>query len=133
LALSFMTRPHCPLVGSLDAMTDKPARSRAFRSMLTWVVLPAPSIPSTAIRIELDGVDTSTSLLAKGSVHPIMLASMFYPQVFLSRVLQKHDHQHPTAVRTAGSAALDLLLSAAAGERGEPTPAPPTRPTLRRG
>src|SRR5579864_939222 len=38
--------------------------------------------------------------------------------------------QHPTAMRTAGSAALDLLLSAAAGERGEPASAPPARPTL---
>ena len=28
--------------------------------------------------------------------------------------------QHSTAVRTAGGAALDLLLPAAAGERGEP-------------
>src|SRR5260370_3599230 len=35
--------------------------------------------------------------------------------------------QHSTAVRTAGSAALDLLPPAAAGERGESTPAPPTR------
>src|SRR5437762_12342669 len=35
--------------------------------------------------------------------------------------------QHSTAVRTAGSAALDLLLPAAAGERGEPAPAPPAR------
>src|SRR6266852_1488382 len=32
-----------------------------------------------------------------------------------------------TAVRTAGPAALDLLLSAAAGGRGEPAPAPPAR------
>src|ERR1700676_3832761 len=38
--------------------------------------------------------------------------------------------QHSTAVRTAGSAALDLLLPAAAGERGEPASAPPTRPTV---
>src|ERR1700745_3788280 len=38
--------------------------------------------------------------------------------------------QHPTAVRTAGSAALDLLLPAATGERGEPATAPPTRPTV---
>src|SRR5258708_5133588 len=38
--------------------------------------------------------------------------------------------QHPTAMRTAGSATLDLLLSAAAGERGEPASAPPARPTL---
>src|SRR5260370_9006026 len=38
--------------------------------------------------------------------------------------------QHSTAVRTAGSAALDLLLPAAAGERGEPASAPPTRPAL---
>src|SRR5579864_3937646 len=38
--------------------------------------------------------------------------------------------QHPTAVRTAGSAALDLLPPAAAGERGESTPAPPTRPVV---
>src|SRR6202163_914879 len=36
----------------------------------------------------------------------------------------------PTAVRTAGSAALDLLLSAAAGERGEPAPDAPTRPVV---
>src|ERR1700674_493715 len=38
--------------------------------------------------------------------------------------------QHPTAMRTAGSAALDLLLSAAAGEHGEPASAPPAGPTL---
>src|SRR3984957_4477840 len=38
--------------------------------------------------------------------------------------------QYPTAVRTARSAALDLLLPAAAGERGEPTTAPPGRPTV---
>src|ERR1700694_5920454 len=38
--------------------------------------------------------------------------------------------QHPTAMRTAGSAALDLLLSAAAGERGEPAAAPPARPVV---
>src|SRR5260370_30279542 len=38
--------------------------------------------------------------------------------------------QHSTAVRTAGSAALDLLLPAAAGERGEPASAPPTRSAL---
>src|ERR1700728_3740735 len=37
---------------------------------------------------------------------------------------------HPTAVRTAGSAALDLVLSAAAGERGEPAPDAPTRPVV---
>src|SRR5438477_3971274 len=35
-----------------------------------------------------------------------------------------------TAVRTAGSAALDLLLPAAAGERGEPAPNAPTRPVI---
>ncbi len=35
--------------------------------------------------------------------------------------------EHPTAVRTAGRAALDLLLPAAAGERGEPAAAPPAR------
>src|SRR5579863_4474335 len=35
--------------------------------------------------------------------------------------------QYSTAVRTAGSAALDLLLSAAAGERGEPAPDAPAR------
>src|ERR1017187_1562225 len=46
------------------------------------------------------------------------------------------DRSHPcaahraTAVRTVGSAALDLLLSAAAGEHGEPASAPPARPTL---
>src|SRR5579864_2045301 len=38
--------------------------------------------------------------------------------------------QHSTAVRTAGSAALDLLLPAAAGKRGEPASAPPARPTV---
>src|ERR1700722_7256522 len=38
--------------------------------------------------------------------------------------------QYPTAVRVVGSAALDLLLPAEAGERGEPAPAPPTRPTV---
>src|ERR1700694_4427214 len=38
--------------------------------------------------------------------------------------------QRPTAMRTAGSAALDLLLSAAAGERGEPASAPPARPVV---
>src|SRR5690349_18033496 len=36
----------------------------------------------------------------------------------------------PTAVRTAGSSAFDLLLSAAAGERGEPAPDAPTRPVV---
>ena len=35
--------------------------------------------------------------------------------------------ERPTAVRTAGSAALDLLLPAAAGERGEPAPDAPAR------
>src|SRR5258708_2749182 len=38
--------------------------------------------------------------------------------------------QHSTAVRTAGSAACELLLSAAAGERGEPAPAPQARPVV---
>src|SRR5580704_18695658 len=38
--------------------------------------------------------------------------------------------QHPAAVRTAGSAAFDLLLPAATGERGEPAAAPPARPTV---
>src|SRR5216683_3268920 len=38
--------------------------------------------------------------------------------------------QHSAAVRTAGSAALDLLLPAAAGERREPAPAPPARPVV---
>src|SRR5260370_6612510 len=38
--------------------------------------------------------------------------------------------QHSTAVRTAGSAALDLLLPAAAGERGEPAPASRARPVV---
>src|SRR6202049_4759600 len=38
--------------------------------------------------------------------------------------------QYPTAVRAVGSAALDLLLPAAAGERGEPATAPPARPTV---
>src|SRR5450432_964195 len=35
--------------------------------------------------------------------------------------------QHSAAVRTAGSAALHLLLSAAAGDRGEPAPDAPVR------
>src|SRR5258707_8229569 len=35
--------------------------------------------------------------------------------------------QHSTAVRTAGSAALDLQLPAAAGGRGEPAPDAPAR------
>ena len=35
--------------------------------------------------------------------------------------------QHSTAVRTTGSAALDLLLPAAAGDRGEPAPDAPAR------
>src|SRR5580704_10825795 len=38
--------------------------------------------------------------------------------------------QHPTAVRTVGGAALDLLLPAAAGERREPAIAPPARPDV---
>src|SRR3984893_11176194 len=38
--------------------------------------------------------------------------------------------QHSTAVRTAGGAALDLLLSAAAREHRKPAAAPPTRPTV---
>src|SRR6202140_1270007 len=38
--------------------------------------------------------------------------------------------QHSTAVRTAGSAALDLLLPATAGERGEPASAPSARPAV---
>src|SRR5580704_2745350 len=38
--------------------------------------------------------------------------------------------QHSTAVRTAGSAALDVLLPAAAGKRGEPASPAPTRPTV---
>jgi hypothetical protein len=38
--------------------------------------------------------------------------------------------QHSTAVRTAGSAALDLLLPAAAGELREPATAPPTGPAV---
>src|ERR1700733_11555179 len=43
---------------------------------------------------------------------------------------QSSTPQHSTAVRTAGSAALDLLLPAAAGKRGEPASSPPTRPTV---
>src|ERR1043166_893441 len=38
--------------------------------------------------------------------------------------------EHPTAVRTAGSAALDLLLPAASGKRGEPASASQARPAL---
>src|SRR5580658_3575531 len=38
--------------------------------------------------------------------------------------------QHSTAVRTAGSAALDVLLPAAARERREPATAPPPGPTV---
>src|SRR5216684_6614166 len=38
--------------------------------------------------------------------------------------------QDPAAVRTAGGAALDLLLSAAAREHRKPAAAPPTRPTV---
>src|SRR6266404_6596713 len=38
--------------------------------------------------------------------------------------------QHSTAVRTAGSAALNLLPPAAAGERGESKSAPPARPVV---
>src|SRR5229473_4873785 len=38
--------------------------------------------------------------------------------------------QHSTAVRTAGSAALNLLPPAAAGERGESASAPPARPVV---
>src|ERR1022692_2153211 len=43
---------------------------------------------------------------------------------------QASASQYPTAVRTAGSASLDLLLPAATGERGEPASAPQTRPAL---
>jgi hypothetical protein len=43
---------------------------------------------------------------------------------------QSSTPPHSTAVRTAGSATLDLLLPAAAGKRGEPASAPPTRPTV---
>src|ERR1700681_4936581 len=39
---------------------------------------------------------------------------------------------HPTAVRTAGSAAVDLLLRAAAGERGELAAAPAAGRTISR-
>src|SRR5690242_17452383 len=38
--------------------------------------------------------------------------------------------RHSAAMRTVGSAALDLLLPAAAGERGKPAIAPPTRPAV---
>src|SRR5713226_3153915 len=38
--------------------------------------------------------------------------------------------QHSTAVRTVGSAALDLLLPAAAGELGELASAPQARPVV---
>src|ERR1700733_7994079 len=38
--------------------------------------------------------------------------------------------QHPTAVRTVGGAALDLLLPDTGGERREPATAPPDRPTV---
>src|SRR5580698_5560870 len=38
--------------------------------------------------------------------------------------------QHSTAVRTAGSAALNLLPPAAAGKCGEPATAPQTRPVV---
>src|SRR6202163_5010946 len=38
--------------------------------------------------------------------------------------------QHPTAMRTAGSAALNLLPPAVAGERGESASAPPARPVV---
>src|SRR5450631_3668288 len=40
------------------------------------------------------------------------------------------EPNHPTAVRTAGSAAFELLLSAEAGERENTTPAPQAGPTL---
>src|ERR1700674_973644 len=43
---------------------------------------------------------------------------------------QSSTPQYPTAMRTAGSAALDLLPPAAVGERGESTPAPSTRPVV---
>src|ERR1700740_2336175 len=38
--------------------------------------------------------------------------------------------EHSTAVRTAGSATLDLVLPAATGERGEPASAPAARPVV---
>src|ERR1700675_2945900 len=38
--------------------------------------------------------------------------------------------QHPTAMRTAGSAALNLLPPAVAGERGASASAPPARPVV---
>src|SRR5579871_3958817 len=38
--------------------------------------------------------------------------------------------QYPAAMRAAGHAALNLLLSAAARERGEPPPAAQARPTV---
>src|ERR1700674_886421 len=43
---------------------------------------------------------------------------------------QSSTPQYPTAMRTAGSAALNLLPPAAAGERGESAPPPPARPVV---
>src|SRR5271166_2359480 len=43
---------------------------------------------------------------------------------------QSSASQHSTAVRTVGSAALELLLPAAAGERREPATAPQARPAV---
>src|ERR1700674_5535908 len=43
---------------------------------------------------------------------------------------QSSTPQYPTAMRTAGSAALNLLPPAAAGERGESASAPPARPVV---
>src|SRR5665213_2092987 len=43
--------PHGPFVGSLEEITLCPARDKTFLSILTCVVFPAPSIPSTATRI----------------------------------------------------------------------------------
>src|SRR4051794_1085411 len=43
---------------------------------------------------------------------------------------QKSASQHSTAVRTAGSATLDILLPTASGERREPAVTSPARPTV---
>src|SRR5579862_5627024 len=51
LAESLIFLPHTPSVGSRDVVTGSPASHKADASNCTWVVLPAPSMPSTAIRI----------------------------------------------------------------------------------
>lgn len=46
MALSLSILPYCPLVGSWSSTTVLPRSARAALSILDWVDLPVPSMPS---------------------------------------------------------------------------------------